>query len=236
MADDERAKPEASESDQAEAAEAAGTADLPDLSDILDLGRAAGVGDEEPDGYPVYDESEHRDELSLVERSVLTFAPAAAPGIDDEDEDVADEAPASSAVKALRWLSPRMLALVLLLVAGAGVTGTAVTLVHPFRDWFMHLLMYVVIFSFFLLYLKAHVRRRGFLRYLMMLISVALMGFFGWILYDVIPAQKVWYARSVVPREEVTTLFVPIALLGVGAVIVLLHCIAVSRHVRRGRA
>jgi hypothetical protein len=135
----------------------------------------------------------------------------------------------------MRKLSPRLLGLVLLLFGGAGVAGTFVTLLNPFRDWFMHLLMYSVIFAFYLLYLKAHARRRPVWRYLMMLVTAALSGFFAWILMGYIPAQKVWYARSVLWREEVTLLWLPIGLLAGAAVLLLFHCVVVARFAPRRR-
>lgn len=152
-----------------------------------------------------------------------------------EELRVGDESGGSGWARAMRRLSPRLLAFILVLVLGAGVAGTVITLVNPFGDWFMHLLMYVVMVSFFLLYLKAHARRRTFARYATMTVSVALMGFFAWILAGLVPAKKVWYARSVVWREETPVLFAPIVLLVLAGVLLAFHCVAVSRHASRAR-
>lgn len=113
----------------------------------------------------------------------------------------------------------------LVLYAGAGVAGTLIVAFNPFRDWFMHLLMYVVILSFFLLYLKANVRRRPIARVLMTLFTVALAGFFAWILSDAMPAREVAMGGDTLWRADMTALMVPIVLLVVGAAVHVAHCL-----------
>lgn len=137
-----------------------------------------------------------------------------------------DDATGTATAEPTPSVSPwggRLIAAMLFLIAAAAVAGTLITVFLPFRDWFMHLLMYAVIFSFFLLYLKAHGRGRPVLRFFMLFLSVSLAGFFVWILADLIPPQKVWYAGQVVFRRRVSELLAPMILLGLSAFVMILH-------------
>ena len=179
---------------------------------------APGAGSSEADAEE--EEPSSRSPVSpsfdLREQSVLVAAPT-----DDDAEG-----------GFLGRLGPRLLGVILILLVAAGGVGTVLTLVNPFRDWFMHLAMYAVIFSFFLLYLKAHGRRRAIIRFLMMLVTAALCGFFAWILSDYVPAQKVFLAHRVVTREEMPLLFVPIGLLLGSVLLLLFHCLVAARFAR----
>ncbi len=117
----------------------------------------------------------------------------------------------------------------LVLYLGAGLAGTLVVVFEPFRDWFMHLLMYVVILSFYLLYLKANVRRRRVMRLLTTLLTVGLAAFFAWVLSDAMPAREVAVGGDTLWRADTNALLIPIVLLVVGAALQLVHCLFAGR-------
>ena len=170
-----------------------------------------------------------RPDFDLREQSVLVSAPPVDAELDGGGE---PDDGLSGAARFLRGLGPRLLGLILILLVGAGGVGTVLTLVHPFRDWFMHLAMYAVIFSFFLLYLKAHARRRSITRYLMMLVTGVLCGFFAWILADYVPSRMVLVGARPVPREDLPLLYLPVGLLLCAILLLLFHCVVAARYAK----
>lgn len=177
-----------------------------------------------------------------------------APG---EEETVAHEvasearaaiAPVGSAMKAdvgslaafLRSIQSGYLLGGLGLLAATGVVGVLVTLLGGFSDWFMHAAMYVVLIAFALLYVRAHLRGYRVMRGLWALCCLALIGFFIWILVDLVPARlDVLSGRprpggltgpEVALRPAADGLWAPIAMLGLVGLWLVTHWLILARY------
>ena len=118
----------------------------------------------------------------------------------------------------------------LLIYAATATTGTAIVLLHPFRDWFMFLAMWLVILAFLLLYVKGHYRRTTVTKIASLITALLLMGFWAAVLYDRIPARRVWLGNAVVLQPDLPVLWAPIAGLGLVALGLLLHWGLIGRH------
>lgn len=118
--------------------------------------------------------------------------------------------------------------IVLYLVTAA--FGTAVVFAGPFRDWYMFLAMFLVIFAFMLLYVKAHYRKRPIIKTITLTSTLLLHAFWGVVLHDRIPARRVWYGDEVILRPALPILWVPIGGLSLVALGLVLHYTLVGRY------
>ncbi len=116
--------------------------------------------------------------------------------------------------------------------------GVGIALSHGFRDWYMHLGMYLVIGAFVLLYVRAHLRRLWLLKWIWGLVALGLFGFFSWILVDLIP-ERLEVVSGVRPavetRAKAGALMWPASLLVVHASWLALHLLFVGRFAFLGK-
>ncbi|MGB0589017.1 MAG: hypothetical protein ACPGU1_04975 [Myxococcota bacterium] len=145
----------------------------------------------------------------------------ALPNVLEEAQDVA------RTVGAIR--SPALAAVVgfYLVTASVGVAATAVEGIH---DWFMHLAMYVVVLSFLILYVKAHLLRERVARALYAVATAGFMAFFAWVLNDLVPARLVIVDAETMDRPVAQLLQVPSVMLLVAAFGLLLHWLVLARY------
>lgn len=122
-----------------------------------------------------------------------------------------------------------LIGLIVLYLATAAF-GTAVVFASPFRDWYMFLAMFLVIFAFVLLYVKAHYRKRPIIKTITLTSTLLLHAFWVAVLYDRIPARRVWYGDEIILRPALPILWVPIAGLSLVAVGLVLHYAVVGRY------
>lgn len=123
----------------------------------------------------------------------------------------------------------RMLILTYAAAAGAGV---AIVFIHPVRDWILFVGMFLVIFAYMSAYLKAHQKRRTFLKLIGFLTTEALIGFWMFILADRIPPRRAFIDGEIIMRPEMTKLWISVGLLGAVALGLLVHFVWVGRFVR----
>ncbi|MCB9728388.1 MAG: hypothetical protein H6744_04345 [Deltaproteobacteria bacterium] len=141
--------------------------------------------------------------------------------------DVREEA--SRAAAFLRSMHSSFLWWMLLAYVLTGVAGTLIALGGGLTDWYMHLAMYVVIFSFIIIYLKVHLQARRLVRAFYGLVTLALLGFFAWVLVELVPARLVVIDAEQVLRPDLPLLRVPaLALVAVGAAL-LFHWAVLTR-------
>jgi hypothetical protein len=130
----------------------------------------------------------------------------------------------------VRSIHSRYLIALLSLYGLTAAGGTLIVAMNPFRDWYMFLAMYLVIFAFLLLYVKAHYRGRPVVKAITLLFTLALIGFWCGMLHDRIPAQRVWFGTEVIARDALPILWAPIGgLLGV-ALLLVAHWAVIGRH------
>lgn len=134
----------------------------------------------------------------------------------------------------LASIHSRYLIGLLLLYGATAAAGTAIVVVHPFRDWFMFLAMWLVILAFILLYVKGHYRRTPLPKVSSLLTSLLLMTFWGAALHDRIAARRVWFGNDVVEQPELPILWVPIGGLALVALGLVLHWTVIRRHHQAG--
>lgn len=127
-------------------------------------------------------------------------------------------------------LHSRYLTGLLAIYAATAAGGTVIVAAHPFRDWYMFLAMWLVIFAFVLLYVKAHYRRTALARGATLLFTLALMTGWAAVLYDRIPEARVWFRNEVVVKPELPILWAPIGGLAVVAAGLILHWAWIGRH------
>lgn len=112
--------------------------------------------------------------------------------------------------------------------------GIAATLVEGLHDWFMHAAMYVVILSFLVIYVKSHLMHQVVARGFYALATCALMGFFAWVLQDLVPARIIVVDGHATERAAAGLLRLPSVMLLVAASGLLVHWLFLARHdVRR---
>ena len=121
--------------------------------------------------------------------------------------------------------------------AGVAVVMVGVPPLGTLPDWYMHAAMYVVMFSFLILYVKAHLMGKRVTRAVMALLTLAQLAFFAWILFDRIPARTLVLVEEGVPRAvdrpTFTLLALPGWLLIASAATLLLHWLILARFRRR---
>ena len=150
----------------------------------------------------------------------------------DEARDIVDDAVGRvrDLGALLGSIHSRYLLGVLLIYAATAALGTAIVVIHPFRDWFMFLAMWLVILAFLLLYVKGHYRRTPVAKIASLFTSLLLMVFWGAVLYDRIPGRRVWIGNEVVTQPDLPILWAPIAGLAVVALGLLVHWTVIGRH------
>jgi hypothetical protein len=101
----------------------------------------------------------------------------------------------------------------------------------------MHAAMYVVMFSFLILYVKAHLLGRRVTRAIVALMTLGQLAFFAWILFDRVPARTLILVDHGVPRAVERPTFMllalPASLLIVSGGMLLLHWLVLARFRRR---
>jgi len=112
----------------------------------------------------------------------------------------------------------------------AGVIGTGLVVVAGFRDWYMFLAMFTVILVFLLLYIKAHFQRRSVAKFVSYLFTSLLMSYWVFILYDRIPARRVWVDGEVVMREHAGSLWIPMLMTAFAILWFAVHFFLVGRY------
>ncbi|NUN14235.1 MAG: hypothetical protein HUU55_11450 [Myxococcales bacterium] len=111
----------------------------------------------------------------------------------------------------------------------AAVWGSWTVFLSAFRDWYMYSAMFLVSFAFLLLYIKAHYQRKPIIKAVTFVANVGLHSYWIWVLYDRIPARRVWYHSDVVQRPEVSGLWGPITLVGLVVIGVIAHYLVIGR-------
>lgn len=162
-------------------------------------------------------------------------------------------APVTSALRAdvgratsfLRQIRPGFLKSGLYLLTLTTIAGTAIPFLSGFSDWYMHLGMYLVLFAFVLLYVRAHLRRFRILEALWALVSATLLGYFAFILIDLVPERLDVLSNRLRPdglvgpevalRPRAELLWLPVALLIAQLVWLALHVALIGRAGRRRR-
>lgn len=118
-------------------------------------------------------------------------------------------------------------------VVGTSIVLVGVPPVGALPDWYMHGVMYVVLLCFLLLYAKAHVQDRRFARGFFALLSLALHGFFAWVLVDLVPMRSLVAmtdgSYAVVERPPMPALWAPAVMLMVSAFWLVVHWIVLAR-------
>ena len=133
---------------------------------------------------------------------------------------------------------------IVLLVATA-VIGTVIAATTPMRDWYMHGAMYAVVFVFIMFYLRAHQVRRRIARAVYAIFATALIGFFVWVLLDLVAPRlevvegaisgasgEVAIGPILAQRPVAAWLYVPIVMLAAVGVWLLFHWLVVTRYHR----
>jgi hypothetical protein len=126
----------------------------------------------------------------------------------------------------LRRVQSRVLWAAMTLFAASATLGILAVTGAGLADWYMHVGMYIVIFSFFVIYLKAHLAEKRFSRHLYAVLTTGLMLFFAVVLHDLVPPREVLDGAVVVIREAIPWLDAAAGLLVGAAVTFALHWIA----------
>jgi|GEM_PF-1292070 len=192
-------------------------------------GTAVGDGDAEAPEEDLVGRAE-----ALADRTLSAFV---------DKVDLPDvRAEAEKAIGFFRSIDSWSMWLVLLAFLAAAGSGVAVVLtgfdpIGALPDWYMHLAMYVVMFSFLVLYIKAHLMTKRVTRAVMALITLALYAFFAWILFDRVPARTLVVVEAGVPqaleRPTLANLAIPAWLLIVAGATLLAHWVVLARFRRR---
>ena len=123
----------------------------------------------------------------------------------------------------LKKVQSRVLWVATILFTASAVIGLFVITGAGLRDWYMHVGMYIVIFSFFVIYLKAHLAKQRLMRHFYALLTVAMEVFFAGILHDLVDAREVL-------EGSVTTIRPAMPLLDIAAGLLLLSAVALTLH------
>jgi hypothetical protein len=160
-------------------------------------------------------------------------------------------APVSSKVRSdvdrfgafMRQIRTGYLKVGLLLMLATGLTGTLVVFTGAFSDWYMHLAMYLVLTTFGLLYIRAHLRRFRILEVFWFVLFAAMLAGFSWILIDLVPARLDVLSDRLRPdglvgpevglRPAAPLLWLPVALLWAQLLWLVLHKALVAPAARR---
>jgi hypothetical protein len=128
----------------------------------------------------------------------------------------------------LRKVQSRVLWVAIILFAASATVGLLVITGAVLVDWYMHVGMYIVIFSFFAIYLKAHLAKQRVTRHFYAGLTVAMKLFFAGILHDLVEAREVLQGTDTVVRAAMPLLDVAAGLLVLSAVTLTLHWIALK--------
>ena len=128
----------------------------------------------------------------------------------------------------LKRVQSRVLWVATLLFTGSATVGLFVITEAGLEDWFMHVGMYIVIFSFFVIYLKAHLAKQRLMRHFYATLTVAMQLFFAGILHDLVEAREVLLGTVTQIRPAMPWLDVAAGLLVLSAVALTLHWIALK--------
>lgn len=129
----------------------------------------------------------------------------------------------------VRTMHSPYLGALLIIYLLAAIWGSWTVFATEFRDWYMYSAMFLVSFVFLLLYIKAHYQRRSVIKAVAFVANIALHSYWIWVLYDRIPARRVWYRTDVVLRPEVTGLWGPMILIALVVVGIIAHYAAIGR-------
>lgn len=99
----------------------------------------------------------------------------------------------------------------------AAIVEVAAMIGANVADWYMHLAMWVLIITYFVLTTWMVANRRLIRSWLNVLILEFLSVFWIWILYTRIPPEKMVIADQLTLREPLYILWIPIVLLGLAA-------------------
>lgn len=130
----------------------------------------------------------------------------------------------------------RYLLFVVLFFVLSAVVGVGVTLLGGLPDWYMHAAMYAVVFSFMVLYVKANLMQRKVARGFFALVSLAMMTFFAWVLFDLVAPRLIFSGGAVVDRPSMAGFAIAGSMVAVDAVALLLHWLVLTRYADREAA
>jgi hypothetical protein len=140
----------------------------------------------------------------------------------------------SRAAVFLGSIHSRFLWWMLLSYVVVGVGGSLLALFGGLSDWYMHVAMYVVIFSFVIIYIKVHLQARRLTRAFYALVTLALLAFFAYVLDGLVPARLLVVDAEQVMRAAMPGLRVPaVGLVGVGLALVF-HWLVLTRFRKHG--
>jgi hypothetical protein len=125
--------------------------------------------------------------------------------------------------KTLRQIHSRYLLVLLSLFGVAAAVTMAMVILNPVRDWFLFMAMYLVLFAYLILYIKAHQKKHRILRFLSLLTCSLLLTFWIAILIDRIPARWVFVDEAIIQRPDMPALWAAVGLLGVVGVGLWVH-------------
>ncbi len=156
----------------------------------------------------------------------------------DEAREIMDHA--ASHVRAARSViesteSPFLMGILGLQVA-TSLVGSAIVFLGPFRDAYMHVGFYAVVFVNLLLYIKAHYSVSGQSRGGWWLSTTGLLLFWLFALSERIPARREWLDSIVVVRNEVTLLWLPFGMTVLVLSALAIHYAWLGRRWRREQA
>ena len=137
---------------------------------------------------------------------------------------------ATEVAQTVRSVRSRPLILVLAIYLAAVVGGLVIAVSGGLSDWFMHVGMYLVIFAFLLLYLKAHMKRARVAKFLFGLVTVCLLAFFAWVLFDLRAPRQVVSDAGLVLRDALPGFGVIGVLLGMSGAGLIIHGLMPARQ------
>lgn len=165
---------------------------------------------------------------------------------------VAPVAPVSSALRAdvsrlkafLRSIHSGYLLVGIGLYVATAAIDAVVVVTRGFSDWYMHVAMTVVLFAFVLLYVRAHQLGRRIARSLYATLTLALLGFYAWILVDLVPARLDVLSHrprpdgltgpEVVTRPTAEALYIVVVGLGLTFLWLVAHWLVLGRFKHEG--
>jgi ABC-type uncharacterized transport system permease subunit len=111
----------------------------------------------------------------------------------------------------------------------AALSGVAAALIAGLPDWYMHLGMWIVTIAWVLLYLNAFYARRLFRRLLNLGLYLGVSLYWVYVLLALIPSQPIIIGGELVTRGTMELLYLPIALLGLEALLMIIHVAVIGR-------
>ena len=147
---------------------------------------------------------------------------------------------AASHVRAARSViasteSPFLMGILGLQVA-TSLVGSAIVFLGPFRDAYMHVGFYAIVFVNLLLYIKAHYSVSGQSRGGWWLSTTGLLLFWLFALSERVPARREWLDSVVVDRNEVTLLWLPFGMTVLVLSALAIHYLWLGRRWRKEQA